>query len=121
MPFGLIFGALFFGGLCVFAAAGLLGHPALAVKLSGVFLALLGLSLSIGLLTRRPWARWVAVVFAPAVAAAVSLRRVGTLGDVADYTCRGCRDCGAARADGDGRRPCWSAGRSAATGSNGPP
>lgn len=84
MPFGLIFGALFFGGLCVFAAAGLLGHPAGAAKLSGVFLGVLGLSLAAGLLTRRPWARWGGIVCA-AVAAAVSLRRAGTLGDVADY------------------------------------
>lgn len=84
MPFGLIFGALFFGGICLWTAAGLLGHPAGAAKLSGVFLGLLGLSLAAGLLTRRPWARWAGIVCA-AVAAAVSLRRAGSFGDVADY------------------------------------
>ncbi len=84
MPFGLIFGALFFGGICIWAAAGLLGHPAGAAKLTGVFLALLGLSLAAGLLTRRPWARWGGIVCA-AVASAVSLRRAGSFGEVADY------------------------------------
>jgi len=84
VPFGLIFGALFFGGVCGWIAVGLLGHPSGAAKLAGVFLGLLGTSLALGLLKRRPWARWGGIGCA-AAAALQSLRLVSTTSGVVDH------------------------------------
>jgi thiol:disulfide interchange protein DsbD len=58
MPFGLVFGALFFGGLCTWIGLGHVATGPLSVRLAGVFLALSGLALALSLLQRRPWARW---------------------------------------------------------------
>ena len=58
MPFGLIFGALFFGVFCGLLGLRWLVQPGMVFKLSGVFLALLGCSLALGLLMRRSWARF---------------------------------------------------------------
>lgn len=84
MPFGSIFGALFFGGLCVLVAAGLLGHPTVSGKLAGVFLALLGGSLACGLLTRRAWARWGGLLCS-ALVFGLALPRLSELATVADH------------------------------------
>jgi thiol:disulfide interchange protein len=64
MPFGLIFGALFFGLLCSWLGARFLGLPGGPAKLAGVLLIALGLSMALGLLKRRVWARWAGVVVA---------------------------------------------------------
>ncbi|ANM31819.1 hypothetical protein ABI59_23030 [Acidobacteria bacterium Mor1] len=58
MPFGAVFGALFFGALCLGQGLRLISFPALPVRVSGGLLVLLGLSLAVGLLMRRSWARW---------------------------------------------------------------
>lgn len=58
MPFGLIFGALFFGVLCGSFGLRWLVHPTLEGKIGGALLASLGVTLALGLLMRRSWARW---------------------------------------------------------------
>lgn len=64
MPFGPIFGALFFGFVCGWFGLSLLVHPQNAGRLAGFSLLLLGASLALGLLQRRPWARWAGVAAA---------------------------------------------------------
>jgi thiol:disulfide interchange protein DsbD len=58
MPFGLVFGALFFGGLCTWIGLGHVATGPLPMRLTGLFLALSGLALALSLLQRRRWARW---------------------------------------------------------------
>src|SRR5262245_66312358 len=84
MPFGLTFGALFFGVLC--GAFGLreLARPEASDKLTGACLLALGLSLALGLLTRRPWARWAGAACALLLCGA-SLRLVAERGEVWDH------------------------------------
>lgn len=64
MPFGPIFGALFFGFVCGWSGLSLLVQPEGAARLAGLSLLLLGASLAWGLLRRRPWARWAGAVAA---------------------------------------------------------
>jgi thiol-disulfide isomerase/thioredoxin len=67
MPFGAIYGALFFGALTfwlVFLAPSSAWSPSVAVRF---FMVLLSSSLAVGLLLRRRWARWTGVAFAGAV------------------------------------------------------
>lgn len=61
MPFGLIFGALFFGVLCVWVGLGLQAGQPPAMRVAGLALSAAGLALALGLLLRRPWARWAGV------------------------------------------------------------
>ncbi len=81
MPFGWIFGVLVFGVLCGAAGLRLLVHPQVEIKLAGLFLALLGGALALGLLMRRDWARWAGIVVA-ALFAVFSLRLVVAHGEV---------------------------------------
>jgi len=57
MPFGLIFGAMFFF-LCAWLGLKFVGGPDMPLRVAGLLLSVLGLSLALGLLTRRNWARW---------------------------------------------------------------
>ena len=81
MPFGWIFGVLVFGVFCGAAGLRLLLHPQVETKLVGLFLALLGGALALGLLMRRGWARWGGILVA-ALSAAFSLRLVVAHGEV---------------------------------------
>jgi len=62
MPFGAVFGSLVFGVVATWIGWRLAQAPSLAVGARGLFLAALGLSLALGLLLRRPWARWTGLV-----------------------------------------------------------
>lgn len=84
MPFGLIFGALFFGGFGSWLGLRLIGQPGTAAKVAGAFLVLLSLSLSLGLLLRRRWARW-AGLLAAALMAAYAIRLVAVYAGVGDH------------------------------------
>jgi len=58
MPFGLVFGALFFCVLTTWLGLQFLLTPSAPARAAGVLLVALGLALGIGLLMRRGWARW---------------------------------------------------------------
>ena len=62
MSFGSIFGALVFGLCCSLLGLRLLADPWVVSKLAGALVVPLGLSLSLGLLRRRVWARWAGAV-----------------------------------------------------------
>ena len=81
MPFGWIFGALAFGVFCGAVGLRLLVQPQVETKLVGLFLALLGGALALGLLMRRSWARWAGILVA-ALFAVFSLRLVVAHGEV---------------------------------------
>lgn len=83
MPFGLIFGALFFGFVCSLLALRLLLAPALDMKGLGAALLVLGTSIALGLLQRRPWARWLGACVA-ALMAVYGLRLVSVNGATSD-------------------------------------
>jgi thiol-disulfide isomerase/thioredoxin len=84
MPYGPVFGAMFFGVVCSWLGLGLLGHPQSADRIAGLSLIALGISLALGLLRRRPWARWAGVASALAIAL-VALRLVALEGRVLDH------------------------------------
>jgi len=84
MPFGLTFGALFFGVLCGALGLRFLVQPQASDKLAGACLLALGLSLALGLLTRRLWARWTGAACALLLSGA-SLRLVAQRGEVLDH------------------------------------
>jgi len=84
MPFGLIFGTLFFGVFCGAFGLRWLFHPAIEVKAAGVLLLLLGYALSVGLLTRRSWARWMGAALA-LLLMVFGMRLVTTQGDVLEH------------------------------------
>jgi len=84
MPFGLIFGTLFFGVLCGALGLRWLFHPTLEGKAAGVLLLLLGYSLAGGLLTRRSWARWMGAAMA-LLLMVFGLRLVASQGDVLEH------------------------------------
>ena len=62
MPFGSVFGAIVFGVLGVVLGTRMIGAPTAPVKLMGVCLVVLGLTVSAGLLMKRDWARWLGVL-----------------------------------------------------------
>jgi thiol:disulfide interchange protein len=62
MPFGSLFGALVFGVLGPLLGVRLLLSPVAPMRLAGVCLILLGVSVAGGLLMMRPWARWMGVL-----------------------------------------------------------
>jgi thiol:disulfide interchange protein len=64
MPFGLVFGAFFFGVLCTWLGLEFLIANPTPAKAAGVLLILLGLTQATGLLLRRSWARWSGIVCA---------------------------------------------------------
>ena len=67
MPFGLIFGAVFFAGLCSWAALRWISDPLTTTRVAGAALLVLGVSLALALLRRRRWARGAGVVAAVAM------------------------------------------------------
>ena len=58
MPFGLIFGAVFYGVLCLWLGSQFLLIPWGPARTAGMLLWLLGVSMGLGLLLRQGWARW---------------------------------------------------------------
>jgi len=58
MPFGSVFGAIVFGILGSVLGTRLIGSEGTPLKVKGVCLMLLGLTVAAGLLTKRAWARW---------------------------------------------------------------
>jgi thiol-disulfide isomerase/thioredoxin len=85
MPFGLVFGAVVFAVLGLWAGvrAAVFGQT-LAARLGGVILIVLGISLSLGLVKRQSLARWTGVV-ASALLALVGLANVMQSGRVVDH------------------------------------
>lgn len=61
MPFGSLFGAIVFGILGPVLGARMILKPFAPIKLMGASLVVLGLSVAVGLLMTRPWARWIGV------------------------------------------------------------
>lgn len=83
MPFGAIFGVVFFGLVCPWLGLQFLGlplrwAPAAAV---GISLTLFGLALALGLALRRGWARWAGALLAlPVGVLALALTRQAVSG-----------------------------------------
>lgn len=71
MPFGSMFGALFFGVVCPWLGVSLLLSGPSSDRVAGGCLAVLGLSVAAALLARWPWARWGGIAAAALVALAV--------------------------------------------------
>ena len=61
MPFGSVFGAIVFGVFGALLGTKMIGHIGGSVKLMGACLAVAGISVAAGLLTKRGWARWLGV------------------------------------------------------------
>ena len=85
MPFGLVFGAVVFAVLGLWAGvrAAVFGQS-LAARVGGVILIVLGISLSLGLVKRQSLARWTGVA-ASALLTLVGLMRVMQSGRVIDH------------------------------------
>ena len=85
MPFGLVFGAVVFAvvGLWAGVRAAIFGQN-LAARVGGVILIVLGISLSLGLVKRQSLARWTGVA-ASALLTLVGLARVMQSGRVIDH------------------------------------
>lgn len=64
MPFGAIFGALFFGLFGLWLVFATIDTPVGSLIVPRLFLAVVSLSLGLALLLRRAWARWVGLAFA---------------------------------------------------------
>ncbi len=62
MPFGSIFGAIVFGILGPLLGTRIAGSQPVPLKVMGACLALLGLTVAAGLVSRRSWARWLGVL-----------------------------------------------------------
>jgi thioredoxin-related protein len=63
MPFGAIFGALFFGLFSLWLVFATIETSAGSLMVPRLFLAVVSLSLGLALLLRRRWARWAGVAF----------------------------------------------------------
>ena len=68
MPFGAIFGALFFGLFGLWLAFATVDTPVGSLVVPRLFLSVVSLSLGLALLLRRGWARWAGIVFAATLA-----------------------------------------------------
>lgn len=64
MPFGLIFGAVFYGVLCLWLGLQFLVMEWGPARAIGALMIVLSVSLSLGLLLRQRWARWAGVAAA---------------------------------------------------------
>jgi len=64
MPFGSVFGAIVLGVLGPLIGARMFAAPPGPLKVMGASLALLGVTVAVGLLMKRTWARWLGVVSA---------------------------------------------------------
>jgi len=78
MPFGAIFGALFFGLFGLWLAVATIETPVGSLLAPRFFLAIVSLSLGLALLLRRRWARWGGIAFA--LTLAVLMLRVAMAG-----------------------------------------
>jgi len=58
MPFGSVFGAIVFGILGSVLGTRLIGSEETPLKVKGICLLVLGLTVAAGLLTKKAWARW---------------------------------------------------------------
>jgi thiol:disulfide interchange protein len=61
MPFGLIFGAMFYGALCVWLGLRFLMLPWGPARVTGALTLVLGVALALGLVLRQRWARWLGI------------------------------------------------------------
>ncbi len=61
MPFGSVFGAIVFGILGTVLGARMIDTPSPPHQVMGACLALLGVTVAVGLLMKRAWARWLGV------------------------------------------------------------
>ena len=68
MPFGSIFGAILFGILGPVLGLRMVAERSVPLRVMGASLTLLGLALAVGLLMKRPWARWLGVAAAAVLA-----------------------------------------------------
>jgi thiol:disulfide interchange protein len=68
VPFGAVFGFLYFGPLCVGIGIALLTEPVPRLRFAGLSLVVLGAALAIGLARRCSWARWAGVASSVVVA-----------------------------------------------------
>ena len=64
MPFGLVFGAIFFVASAIWSVAGLPQGLGAAARLLALGLAWIGIALAAGLVLRQRWARWAGAAFA---------------------------------------------------------
>ena len=78
MPFGAIFGALFFGLFGLWLVFATVDTPVGSLVAPRLFLSAVSLSLGLALLLRRRWARWAGIAFA--VTLAVLMLRVAMAG-----------------------------------------
>jgi thiol-disulfide isomerase/thioredoxin len=78
MPFGAIFGALFFGLFGLWLAVTTVDTPVGSLVAPRFFLAIVSLSLGLALLLRRRWARWAGIAFA--LTLAILMLRVAMAG-----------------------------------------
>ncbi len=84
MPFGNIFAAVAFAFLCFWCGRRLLAAPETLESLVRLLWAALGSSLSLGLILRQPWARWVGLVTSGFLAA-IGAGQIARRGDALDY------------------------------------
>jgi thiol:disulfide interchange protein len=85
VPFGLVFGAVVFAVLGLWAGVrSVVFGPTLAARVGGVILIVLGVSLSLGLIRRQSLARWIGVV-AAGLLTLVGLSNVMLSGRVIDH------------------------------------
>ncbi|HZN55531.1 MAG TPA: thioredoxin fold domain-containing protein [Candidatus Polarisedimenticolaceae bacterium] len=73
MPFGSIFGAIVFGVLGPALGLRMIADRSVPLRVMGASLALLGVAIALGLLMKRPWARWLGVLSAVLLAAFAAL------------------------------------------------
>ncbi len=69
MPFGLIYGALFFGLVCSWVGLRLAMLPWGPARAAGALMLVLGITMGLGLLLRQGWARWIGIAAALVLAA----------------------------------------------------
>ena len=84
MPFGRVFGSVFFGILCTIWGMTLLAQPAAGLTATAAFIVVLSLSLAVTLLSTRGWGRWAGVAGA-VLMGAVGFRRVVVDAGVLDH------------------------------------
>lgn len=84
MPFGFIFAAVVFAVVCLWPGGPTLAPGAGAGRAASLLWAMLGASLSLGLLLRQPWARFAGIA-AAAFLAALGARQILLSGGVADH------------------------------------
>ena len=84
MPFGAVFAAVVFAVLCLWYGSRVFAAPQGLEVLVGLLWGVFGASLSVGLVLRQPWARWVGLA-ASGLLAAIGAGQIARRGDVLDY------------------------------------